>query len=167
MRKNKIISVLKEVLFKVKPSKQEIKEIESHAVNFAKLLERQIKKLKINAEVFIGGSVAKKTLIKKKNYDIDIFVRFDKKYEDIEISNLTEKILRGLRLKFSIIHGSRDYFRVGVDKKSIFIEVIPVIKIKNPREARNVTDLSYSHVNYVKKQVNKNKKISDEIALAK
>ena len=42
-----------------------------------KTIETSLKELKIKAEVFLGGSVAKFTNL--KDYDIDIFVRFDYK----------------------------------------------------------------------------------------
>ena len=50
--------------------------------------------LGIDAEIFVGGSFAKKTLIKKEKYDVDIFVRFDKKYTEYDISELTYKALK-------------------------------------------------------------------------
>jgi tRNA nucleotidyltransferase (CCA-adding enzyme) len=43
--------------------------------------------------------------------------------------------------------------------------VVPVMTFKNPRDAKNFTDLSHSHVDYVKKKATK--KILDEIRLAK
>ena len=65
----------------------------------------------------------------------------------------------------SIIHGSRDYFRIKASK-DFFFEVIPVKKIKSPKEAENITDLSYSHVRYIKRKI-KSEKILDDIRLAK
>lgn len=160
---NKTRSVLKDVLQKIKPDEREIKEIEEYIKDFTKEFNSQTKKLKIKAESFVGGSFAKKTVIKKDSYDVDIFVRFDKLYKDEEISNLTEKILNGFVKKFEKIHGSRDYFKINVNDK-FYIELIPVIKIKNPKEARNITDLSYFHVNYMKK---KKKDLLDDIRLVK
>jgi tRNA nucleotidyltransferase (CCA-adding enzyme) len=162
MAKN-IASILKEVLEKVKPSKEELDEIEKLLNSYLKRVEANIKKKKINAQVFVGGSAAKKTMIKKDGYDADVFIRFDKKYKDNLLSDMTEKILenmRGVR-----IHGSRDYFKIKV-KDNLSIEFVPVRKIGNPREAVNVTDLSYSHVTYIKKKV-KSDKLLDEIRLAK
>jgi len=161
---NKINSVLKEVLVKIKPSKKEIQNIEKHIKDFTRKLDSNAKKLKINAESFVGGSFAKGTAIKKNYYDADVFVRFDKKYKDNEISDLTEKILRKFTKNIKKIHGSRDYFSIRINSK-FFIEVIPVINIKNPKEARNVTDLSYSHVKYINKKAKG--KMNDEILLAK
>ena len=100
-------------------------------------------------------------MINKGKYDVDIFIRFNKKYEDI--SELTEKILLGFkRIK---VHGSRDYFKVNVDKK-IVLEIIPITKIRNPKEAKNITDLSYFHASYINKKL-KSKKVVNEIMLAK
>ena len=161
MTKN-INSILKEVLEKVEPSKEELKDIENLLEDFIKKLRKNIKTQKINAEIFIGGSFAKSTVIRKDCYDIDIFIRFDKKFKNI--SDLAKKILRNVK-NVSLIHGSRDYFRIKASK-DLFFEVIPVRKIKNPRKAENITDLSYSHVRYIKRKI-KSEKILDDIRLAK
>ena len=158
--KKSINSVIKEVLDEVHPSQEDVDLIESSLKEFLTKLEKSLKRLKINAEIFVGGSYAKDTMIKKDNYDIDIFVRFVK---DQDISKLTEKALKSFGAK--IIHGSRDYFQVTVTK-DIFFEIIPVVKVKNPKEAKNITDLSYSHVKYMNRKV-KTKKLLDEIKLAK
>ena len=62
------------------------------------------------------------------------------------------------------MHGSRDYFKIR-KSKSFVLEVVPVLRIKKPSEAENITDLSYFHVNYVKKKFPN--KIFNEIILAK
>ena len=161
--KQKVNSILKEVLEKVEPPKEELNIIKNSLKEFLEKFEKKLKILKIDAEIFVGGSFAKNTLIKKNYYDVDIFIRFDKKYKDDEISKLTNKILKGF-VNVSIVHGSRDYFRIKISP-SFSIEVIPVLKIKNPRESKNITDLSYSHVNYIKRKLTK--KLLDEIRLAK
>jgi len=159
----KVNSIFKEVLEKNKPNKKELEQIKRDVQGFVKKLEDRFKKSKINVEIFIGGSFAKKTVIKKGDYDVDIFLRFNKKYNDKEISDLTYKILKNF--KVFRIHGSRDYFRVNVSPKTFF-EIIPVIKIKNPKNARNITDLSYFHVKYINKKI-KSEKILDDILLLK
>ncbi len=160
--KRNINSILKEVLERVEPTKEELKDIDNLLEDFIKKLRKNIKTQKINAEIFIGGSFAKSTVIRKDHYDIDIFIRFDKKYKNI--SDLTKKILRNMK-NVSLIHGSRDYFRIKASK-DLFFEVIPVKKIKSPREAENIIDLSYSHVRYIKRKI-KSEKILDDIRLAK
>jgi tRNA CCA-adding enzyme len=160
----KINQILKEVLIKVNPSEKDLISINKFLKDFISEIKNILKKKKIDAEVFVGGSFAKKTLIKKGKYDIDIFVRFNKKYGN-EISNLTEKILKETKRHFSTIHGSRDYFKINVEP-SFFVEIIPVIKVKNPKEAENITDLSYFHVDYIRKKL-KTEKMLEEVRLAK
>ena len=160
----KINSVLKEVLKKVEPAKEDIKLIENSLKDFLERFKKRLKSLKIDAEVFVGGSFAKNTVIKKDNYDVDVFVRFNKKYDDKEISSLLAKAL-GRFKNISKVHGSRDYFRLKISP-TFFIELIPVKKIKTLKEAENITDLSYSHVKYINKKV-KSKKVLEDIRIAK
>jgi len=159
-----INKILKKQSEKVNIDDKEFNKIKQVSDDFCKELKKRIKERKINAEVFVGGSLAKNTLVKtdENKYDVDIFVRFDKKYKEEEISDILKKLFWK---KPKNIHGSRDYFQIIVDK--IILEIIPVIKIKNPSQARNITDLSYFHVNYVLNHIKKNKKLSDEIRLAK
>jgi len=152
--------VLKKQINLIKPSAKEQEVLEKETDRFVENLEGKIKKGKIKAEVFVGGSLAKGTLIKKSKYDIDIFVRFDGKYKDNEISEILGKLIQGKR-----VHGSRDYFQVSI--KGILFEIVPTIKINKPEQAGNVTDLSYFHVNYIKNKIKKNKKLAEEIMLAK
>ncbi len=161
----KFDSILKQVLEKVEPSKKELDVINTSLKEFLEKFKKKLKNSKIDAEVFVGGSFAKKTVIKKDNYDADIFLRFPKN-KNKEISNLTGKILKNMKLeKVLIVHGSRDYFQVKINPY-FFIEIIPVLKVKSPKEAENITDLSYSHVKYINKKI-KSAKLLDEIRIAK
>jgi len=160
----KIDSILKWILAEIKPSEQELKIIQEKVDRFLKELKERLEELKINAEIFIGGSFAKDTLIKKDHYDVDVFLRFGKEYENEEISKLALEALIGFE-GVSIIHGSRDYFRIKLGQDN-YVELIPVKKIKNSKEAENITDLSYSHVQYINKKI-KTGKVRDEIKIAK
>jgi tRNA nucleotidyltransferase (CCA-adding enzyme) len=149
------------------PDKAKIKELTLLNKEICNLIEKSLRKNKINAEIFVGGSFAKLTIAKSEVYEADVFLRFDWKYE--EISDILEKVIKEALDKnydYERVHGSRDYFRINA-RKDFVIEFIPVIKIKNPKEARNVTDLSYFHVNYVKNELRKNKNLAREIILAK
>ena len=93
-------------------------------------------------------------------------MRFNWKYEDISkrLERIIKNVSKKLNFKIERVHGSRDYFRLFKEKKYIF-EIIPVSRIKNPKEARNVTDLSYFHVNYVKRRIKG--KLAKEVLIAK
>lgn len=151
---------LKNQLEKIKLSSEEISEINITTKKFLANLNSKLKKKKIKADVFIGGSLAKKTLIKKTKQDVDIFVRFDETHRGKDISKLLGKVLNG----FKKIHGSRDYYQKEIN--NITLEVVPTLKISKPENAENITDLSYFHVNYILKK-SKKKKLADEIILAK
>lgn len=160
----KINLILEKTLKKINPEEKQIGVIKNKLKSFLERLNKKIKKEKIQAEIFVGGSFAKRTVIKKGIYDVDLFVRFSKKYSDKELSKLLNKILKGFR-NVKLVHGSRDYYRIKINN-SFLLELIPVLKISKPSEAKNITDMSYSHVKYVKKKT-KNKKILDEIKLVK
>lgn len=122
---------------------------------------KSLKKAGLRAE--IGGSLAKGTLVKREKQDVDIFVVFDYSEDTLKL----EEILKGMKLpgKLSRVHGSRDYFHI--DCGDVLLEVIPVVKNKDPELAENVTDVSLSHVKYVVSEVKKKQGIADDIKLAK
>jgi tRNA nucleotidyltransferase (CCA-adding enzyme) len=162
--KKKIDSVLKEVLAEILPSDETMGYMKEEVDTFLNRVEKRIKKLKIKVEPFVGGSYAKDTVMKKGAYDVDIFFRFDSEYPQEKYKKLTKKILRGIK-RVSVVHGSRDYFQVKINP-SFKLEIVPVRKVDKPKNAENITDLSYSHVKYIKKKI-KSKKILNEIKLAK
>jgi len=124
--------------------------------NYINEVETCVKHL--DAQVKLGGSVAKGTYL-KKDFDCDIFVMFDKKCKNI--SDLLGKALKGV----TRIHGSRDYFQIT--KYGINFEIVPVIKIKKPSDALNVTDCSPLHVDWIKEKIGKKPSLRNEIILAK
>ena len=160
-------SILKKELENISLSRKEVFSLRKIAKDFVKqLASRKIKS-------YVGGSLAKGTLVKKHDLqDIDIFAAFDCSEDILKL----ESILRKIRLpgKLKKVHGSRDYFQVVCSSKDdssdpgeVLIEIVPVVKNKNPELAENVTDVSLSHVRYVRNVVKKNPKIAEEIKLAK
>ena len=74
-----INSVLKAILEKYSP-KEDMKVIDLIVKKFLEKTRGKIKSMKIDADIFVGGSYAKNTMIKKGDYDIDIFLRFSKPF---------------------------------------------------------------------------------------
>ena len=144
-----------------------MKELKEASESVVESLESGLSEEGVDAEVFIGGSFAKGSMMKGNDYDIDVFVRFDWKYENLSIylSKIVKFAGKKLGKKVREVHGSRDYYQILFSDRLTF-EIIPVSKISKPHEERNVTDLSYFHVNYVKKKL-KNKDLVREILLAK
>lgn len=164
--------ILSQELERIRISSEEQAQLDSLANSVINSINQRIQKFGLDAGVFIGGSLAKQTLMKKNKYDIDLFVRFSKKYSEQEINSLLGKIFRwfkipGQRIKIKRVHGSRDYYQIFFKSMNAYVEVVPSIKVSKPEEARNITDLSYFHVNFIKKQLEKDKKLAEEILLAK
>ncbi len=153
----KMKEVLARELGAISLSREEVLELEKIAKDFIISLK------KVGVKAFVGGSLAKGTLIKREKQDVDIFVVFD----SVERILGLERILKKMKLpgRLRKVHGSRDYFQI--DCKDIVLEVIPVVKNKDPELAENVTDVSLRHVKYVVGEIKKNPKLADEIKLAK
>lgn len=148
-------NILKKVLESISLDSKEEKRINE----IAKKTISKIKKLGLKAE--IGGSLAKKTLIKKTKQDVDLFIQLK---ENKELDKFYSRI-KTLDLEGQFLHGSRDYYTFN--SEGIQFEIIPIIKFKKPELAENVTDFSLTHVNFIKKEINKNKKLANEIKIAK
>ncbi|HYD02742.1 MAG TPA: nucleotidyltransferase domain-containing protein [Alphaproteobacteria bacterium] len=173
---DKISKILEKVSSQIKPDMSAV----SDADFVVEKINSILKKKKIDAECVKGGSIAKGTFL-KDDYDIDLFVRFNRSYEDKEISNILEPVIaeicKSMKTKLERIHGSRDYYQFTIQKagknktdlKELSFEIIPVILIhaSNHYDANNSTDLSPEHVNWVLKHTKKNPELTSDIRLAK
>lgn len=150
------------------PSPEEQKALREASEWIMTALKLAIARFDQKASAFVGGSYAKGTLIKSTLYDIDVLLRCDahllNDYGTFE--SLVYEVCESEGLKYERVHGSRDYFRI-MYSENIVLELIPVLTIKKPQEAGNVTDLSYSHVAYVNKELRKKKNLGREIRIAK
>lgn len=154
---NKYESILKNQLKKISLSKKELKILKEISDEVIFTLKKN------NLDVFVGGSFAKGTIIKKEGLqDIDVFVVFE---EEKEVSKL-EKVLNKTKFKKDLekIHGSRDYFHIIND--NVILEIIPVVRNKS-NKINNVTDISLSHVKYILNKLKESPDLVDEIKLAK
>ena len=150
--------ILGEVLREIQPDKNYKKEIFERLNDIIKKINRNQK----NFNAVLGGSGAKGTWL--KTFDADIFVLFDyKKYKDKsdKISDILEKNLKKKFKKLIKLHGSRDYFQIK--ENNFTFEIVPILKINKAEQAKNITDVSPLHSNWVKKH----KKLVNEIKLTK
>jgi len=155
---------LKKVLEKLDFSVDDL-EMESLKEETARVVGLLKKEAGRRAEVFVGGSFAKGTLGRSEDYDIDIFVRFNKIGDlSSELEKIVKKTAKAMKLRYDRLHGSRDYFKIKVSRRLTF-EIIPVLKVRRVSESENVTDLSYSHVNFVKRALKKG--LEKDVRLAK
>ncbi len=152
---------LQKVLKEIKPTKDEEARVEDTT---NKVLER----INVpNAQAFLGGSGAKGTWL-KGTHDIDIYVKFDYalyKDKSDRLSNILGPILKKTFKNVDELHGSRNYFQIKGN--SYVFEIIPILDIKVASEAKNITDVSLLHVQFVKNKIYQNKILGDEIRIAK
>ena len=154
----KMKDILKSELGLVRVDKDEILRLKDIASDFIESLKRE------GLRAFVGGSLAKGTMIRKAGkQDIDIFVVFDYSEDILGLGDILKKVK--LPGELSVVHGSRDYFHVDLD--DVVLEVIPVVENKDPELAENVTDMSLSHVRYVSGEIDKDVGLAGEIMLAK
>lgn len=140
------------ILEDIKPTEKEIRKT-------GDLIHSVLKKIRIpDAKLELGGSYAKNTFL-TGNYDIDVFVKFPyTKYKNRDISKI---LTDNIRQRKKIVHGSRDY--VQINKGKYVFEFIPVLNIKDSSKAKNITDVSPMHTDWVKKHI----KNADEVRLLK
>ncbi|MBI2523373.1 CCA tRNA nucleotidyltransferase [Candidatus Woesearchaeota archaeon] len=149
--------LLSEVLNDIRPTGQYEKEILGKADIIIKKINKSVK----HAKAVLGGSGAKGTWL--KTFDADIFVMFNYgKYKD-KSSHLSDILGKSLKKDFKItrLHGSRDYFQIKQGKFTF--EIIPILEIKKAEQAKNITDVSPLHSNFVIKH----KRLIDDIRLTK
>ncbi len=150
---------MKQIIKKIKPTKREVRTLES---NLKFVLDRLNKNLK-DAQAVVGGSIAKGTWL-KSDHDVDIFVKFDHiKFKDADISKLLENKLKLTFPKYRAIGGSRTYYEIT--RNQYKFELIPILDIKDYTQAKNVTDISLLHVKYIKSKITSS--LKDEVRLAK
>jgi len=154
-------SILKQVLAEIKPDNE--KELKKQLNRFIKKLNTILKKLNVSAKAVLGGSAAKGTWL-KDDYDCDIFVRFALKHKKENLSLILQEALE-IFAAVTLVHGSRDYFTL--DKDDIHYEIVPVLDIKKPEQAMNVTDFSPAHVTWINKKINQKSDLRNQIMLLK
>jgi len=151
--------IYEEVLKIVKPTKEEEKKTKKEIDVFLGKLKKNLK----DARIIIGGSIAKNTWLKGKN-EADIFIAYNyNKFKDKsnELSEMLEKAIKKSFKKYLRLHGSRDYFQI--EEKDFVFEVVPILDIKKPEQAKNITDVSPMHVKFVAKH----KKLCDDVRVLK
>jgi tRNA nucleotidyltransferase (CCA-adding enzyme) len=152
--------ILLGILKDIKPSREEEKGIQSRVKSILDKINKNLK----NARAILGGSGVKGTWLREAN-DADIFVKFNYgKYKEKsdKISEILEKILKKRGLKIRRLHGSRDYFQIK--ERDFTFEIVPILDIKKAEQAKNITDVSPLHANWVNK---KGKKFKDDMRLLK
>lgn len=149
--------LLSEVIRKIRPDSKYEKEIFGKADSLIKKINSGLR----HAKAVLGGSGAKDTWL--KTFDADIFVKFNYEIFKDKSDQLSDILGDFLKKHFKIrrLHGSRDYFQIKEGKFTF--EIVPILDIRKAEQAKNITDVSPLHSDFVLKH----KKLNDEIRLTK
>jgi tRNA nucleotidyltransferase (CCA-adding enzyme) len=145
--------VISQIKKNIVPNKTETQSVNEVSQEIIQIVNEQSEKY--GAELLIGGSVAKGTWL-PGIHDIDCFLQFNyQKYRNKSesLSDITEKIVKRCFSKYQRLHGSRDYFQTTY--QGYEIEIIPVLKIINPKMMKNITDVSPLHFTWLSKKTAK------------
>ncbi len=145
----KRLDVEEEVLKTIKPSREEYVLIERVYSRIKNALERVLKENNVEAEVSLQGSIAKDTWLSGE-YDLDIFVLFPEEWSREEIDNYGFKLLLQTAKeigKYTIRYAEHPYVRVYIE--GVEADLVPAIKVSDPRKAKTAVDRTPFHTRYV------------------
>ena len=161
---NEAKAVLKKVLEKIRPSKEEREKL----LQFAKKALRVAKKVskEYGAEPILAGSLVRDTWLTNKK-EIDLFVMFPEQLskEKLEAKGLElgKKVVKELGGKVLIKYAQHPYVIGLVDEFQV--EIVPCYKLKDASSIKSAVDRTPFHVEYLKKKLKR--KHSDEVRLLK
>lgn len=153
--------ILKKVLAKVKPSREEL----SRNKKMASEIISKIKKIEgSHIGVVLAGSLARETNL-KGDHDLDIFVLFPKKLKRDEFEReglrIGKEVFRGH--KWEEAYSEHPYVRGNIN--GFDVEVVPSYKIENTSEKISAVDRSPLHNKYLLEKLRPGHK--DEIRLVR
>jgi len=158
-----ISSILKEARKLAVPSAKEEIRVNFLVKEILKKINSELAKQKLGARIIVGGSVAKGTWLPGIS-DIDFFIIFNyDRFADrsTELSDFAESALKKVFTNLRRLHGSRDYF--STRHKNYSLEFVPVLDISRGQQAKNITDFSPLHIDWILKKAKK----KDDIRIAK
>ncbi|MEM3506859.1 MAG: CCA tRNA nucleotidyltransferase [Candidatus Bathyarchaeia archaeon] len=156
-------SIYEKVLKDISPSKHEKSRIESLANRIKEKVESSLKKLDINAEVRIEGSIAKDTWLSKEA-DIDIFMLFPPEIAKNKLKEI------GLKVAYDAMEGYKTFERFAEHPylealvNGIKVNIVPCFKVEKGKWL-SATDRTPFHTEYMKSRLSDG--LKNEVRLLK
>jgi tRNA nucleotidyltransferase (CCA-adding enzyme) len=153
--------IFSRILSEIRPSIQENKLLDEVSGSIIKILSKNAAELGVNVQAVLGGSASRGTNM-KGSHDLDFFIRFG---SEKDINDYYKPLIAKSFGNFKIVHGTREYFS-GIFS-GFKVEFVPSIKYDSPNKAINSADISFFHINYLKKHFQKNPGLRDDVLLLK
>ena len=155
------MSLESEVLGKIKPTAEEIEQINSAASALKKAVEDYIKEHEIDVEVRFVGSYAKGTYL--SDPDIDLFILFPETVPHAELERVGLSVGEAIMKDGEKIYSEHPYTR-GI-YHNIDVDLVPSYSIKTTDKLRTAVDRTPFHTQYVLENLQEAQK--DEVRLLK
>jgi tRNA nucleotidyltransferase (CCA-adding enzyme) len=139
------MDLIEEILKKIVPSAQERNKIERITAETKSKIILEIKKLNLDADVVLVGSIAKDTYI--NNTDIDFFVRFSKEYEESSLKKYIINIGSSIFKNYDLKYAQHPYVSGKVE--GIDVELVPCYKVDNPAQKISTVDRTPFHTEFI------------------
>jgi len=147
----KIEKIVNEVLPRIRPSEEEI----MNAFEIFNEIKRELEPYfsDVGSEIQLHGSVEKGTALSKE-LDLDIFILIPKKLGREWIRKEFIKRAREALKKYDLEErfAEHPYLRIKINKE-IEADIVPALKIDDPRESITVADRTPFHTRYVKNRL--------------
>ena len=146
--------IIKEVLERIVPSKEEEEEIERAVSEIEDRISIEARKRGLEVEVMLVGSIAKGTYL-KNSLDIDIFILFPSGYPKDEMRDHSLAIGKEVLQDWKIQYAEHPYIRGKYGKYEV--DIVPCYRIKDASEKMSAVDRTPFHTEYIRKNLkNKN-----------
>ena len=152
---------MKEILQKIKPSKQEEKKLRDISNELISKIKERVKKLDSRIEVKLVGSCSRNTWLRYEK-DLDIFLLFPREYSKKELEKVVENIGKEILEKLQKKYAEHPY--VKGEFKGYDVELVPCYLIESPRNMVSSVDRTPFHDRFVRENI---KGKEDEVRILK
>ncbi|MEM7825765.1 MAG: CCA tRNA nucleotidyltransferase [Candidatus Aenigmatarchaeota archaeon] len=156
--------VLKNVIEKIKPKKEEEKKIKSLAEHVLKVAQEEAKKY--NAKAMLVGSITRDTWLPEK-MEFDVFVLFPPSLKEKDLEKfgleLGKSVVERMKGEYKVEYAQHPY--VSAKIKGISVDIVPCYEVESPEKIKSAVDRTPFHVKFVEK--NLTKEMREEVRLLK
>ncbi|KAA0002253.1 MAG: CCA tRNA nucleotidyltransferase [Thermoplasmata archaeon] len=154
------MNVEEEVLKKIKPSKEEEKEIKKIINELKRKISKEIEKRGVDAKVLLVGSLAKGTYLKNA-LDIDLFILFPPSVSKEKMKEQSLEIGKEVLPKWKIQYAEHPYVRG--EYEGYTVDIVPCYDVQNISKKMSAVDRTPFHTEYIKEHLTQ----KDEVRLLK
>ena len=144
--------ILKSVLKKIKPSKEQEKRLKKISSKVLRLVNSTAKKYK--AKAILAGSLTRNTWLPDKN-EFDVFLLFPEKMKKKRLEELGLKIgrvvIRKLKGSYKVEYAEHPYVSGKIGDVSV--DIVPCYALESTEKLKSAVDRTPFHVKYLEKHL--------------